>query len=868
MSMDRESMLLLPSVCALLADCDKPLPDDTSLEKLLDRLTELSECGVSLPESCPCLLDFIATVSYNTTCDPSIISFALKLSGLMAATDDGFRALQQERLTLDVYFNIQHWQDAGLWEDPCIRIGWIQGLRRMLLHQKALCFFVLSGSITTLLQLQTDTSLFVASAASQLLAHILITFQAAPSSSNMTYKEDASMKSSIASLHPDFSKDACPQYTDVVRQISDYIKESLVPKDCTQVPRSLQVLKLLALILDRAVPPLREQLLQAVAGSLEDLVEMGYSHLTPALMDVIMAVYSSDIDEGARLLSFMLSVNKPADLIHAAAAFLHRDHHDAVNSTQAVKILLMPIHICTDNSLLGTVPAEDRHHKLISAQLKSKTSFISMVCVCLRNAPQMALMPPNVLPCPPALIVHAVVSLLRCCNGDISSSNGCSDEAFRCIVACGKVQKCALDALASLSSSPGANTAMDEVFQVLILYMGNPDSDPTVLHKSYKALIQWMNLCADLPSISQQLREDVMMTVKKRVCDPRWEVRDSSVEFLAQLANVLSLKSTDKLSEDLLKACSTTPLLKAALQDPESYVRASAISALAGTLAPSWRQGAALHRDEADIVSQLLDILSEDTEGFARRAVVQYFISWFTSCSSPPLSQSSLLSDSVRTVLSRGSVDLDWEVKLNTLELAELLLDTALSGHPGYKKCWVPENGSGHPYAALPDRAYALHTCTNGQDATLDSALSFLVDQGVISALLSGLVDCDRPVGLKASRLLITVRDTVCPLLAGTTDERTAMAPSVSCELPRCDWGKEIRKMLKRTSSEEDEGQRVSVCKVLTSLGLDECLVLLSQSSDHVHNSFLSLLQDILSTRADHRGTDTDGDQGVIVDCY
>nr|XP_057922007.1 BRCA1-associated ATM activator 1 isoform X2 [Doryrhamphus excisus] len=844
MSMDSECMLLLPSVCALLADCDKPLPDDTSLEKLLDRLTGLSESGVSLPESCPCLLDFISTVTNNTTCDPSILSFALKLSGLMAATDDGFRALQ-ERLMLDVSFNIQHWQDAGLWGDPCIRIGWIQGLRRMLLHPKALCFFVLSGSITSLLQLQTDASLFVASAASQLLAHILLTFQpASPSSSNMTDKEDT-------------------QYTDVVWQTLDYIKESLVPKDCTHVPRTLQVLKLLALILDRAVTPLRDQLLKAVAGSLEELVEVGYSQLTPALMDVIMAVYSSDIEEGARLLSFMLNVNKPADLVHAAAAFLHRDHHDPVNATQAVKILLMPIDICTSNSLLSTVPAEDRHRILISAQLKSKTSFISTVCVCLRNAPQIALMPPDVLPCPTTLIVLAVVSLLRRCNGDISSPDGCSDEAFRCIVASGKVQKCALEALASLSSSPGANNTMKEVFQVLMLYMRNPDSDPTVLHKSYKALIQWIHLCTDLPSISQQLREDVMMTVKKRVCDPRWEVRDSSVEFLAQLASVLSLKSADKLSEDLLSACSTTPLLKAALQDPESYVRASAISALAGTLAPSFQQGAPLQQDQVDTMSQLLNILREDTEGFARRAVVQCFISWFSSCSSPSLSPSRLLLDSVRTVLSRGSMDLDWEVKLNTLELAELLLDTTLSGHPGYRKC-----GSGHPYAALPEQSYALHTRTNGQDATLDSALGFLVDQGVISVLLSGLVDCDRPVALKASRLLITIRDTVCPLLAGTTDERTAMALSVFCKLPKCDWGKEIRQMLKRTSSEEDEGQRVSVCKVLMSLGLDDCLVLLSQSSDHVHNSFLSLLQDILSTRAAHRGTDIDGGQEVIVDCY
>nr|XP_061779036.1 BRCA1-associated ATM activator 1-like [Nerophis lumbriciformis] len=822
MAMDKECMLLLPSVCALLADSDKPLPDDTSLEKLLDRLTELSEAveGVSLPESCPCLLDFLSAVTHNTTCDPSILSFALKLGGLMAATEDGFTAVQ-ERSTLDLSFKVQHWQDAGLWEDPCVRIGWIHGFRRMLLHPKALCFFVLSDSTKPLLQLQRDASLFVASAASQLLAHILLTYQ------ETLHEEDGSTES---------------QYTHVIQQTTDYMKASLPPEDRTQIAPSLQVLQLLAMILNRAGPPLRDQLLQAVSGSLEDVVEVGYSQLTPALMDIIMSVYSSDKDGGAphhavsRLLSAMLNANKAADLLHAAAAFLHGGHHDPVNTTLAVKVLLMPLHVCTHNSLLATVSAGDEHHVLMAAQLKSKSAFVSLICVSLRNAPQIALMPPDVLPCPPASIVLAVVSLLRACSGHHSS--GCSDEAFRCLLASGKVQKCALEVLASLSSSPGANNTMKSVFEVLIQYMKNPDWDPTVLHKSYKAFIQWMNICTSFP---QQLREDLMTTVQKRVCDPRWEVRDSSVELLGQLAGVLALKSEDLPS-------TSTPLLRAALQDPESYVRASVIAALARTLAPSWQQGAAPHQGQADLVRRLLDILSEDTEGFARRAVVRYFISWFSS--SP--SSSPLLLDSVRCVLSLGSVDLDWEVKVHTLELAELLLDSVLSGQPGYG-----ENGVGRSY----EPARALHTRTNGPDATLDAALGFLVDQGVISALLRCLVDCDRPVGLKASRLLISIRDTVCPLLADGGDERTAMATCVSCVLPE-----EIRKMLERTPGDQDGDHRVGVCQVLTSLDLDQRSVLLSQSSDHVHNSFLSLLQDIMSARAAH--SHTDAGQEVVVDCY
>lgn len=84
---------------------------------------------------------------------------------------------------------------------------------------------------------------------------------------------------------------------------------------------------------------------------------------------------------------------------------------------------------------------------------------------------------------------------------------------------------------------------------------------------------------------------DLVEVVKKRVCDMRWEVRDSTVEFLGRLQEC-------DVSEALLGGCCTTHLLREALQDTESYVRASAVSALAKTLAHSWQQGAALGQEE------------------------------------------------------------------------------------------------------------------------------------------------------------------------------------------------------------------------------------------------------------------------------
>ncbi|XP_029909512.1 integrator complex assembly factor BRAT1 [Myripristis murdjan] len=911
--MDRECVALLPRVCEVLAESGKSLPDDTSLEKLLDWFTGLAKAGASLLEVCPCLLEFISTVIYNTDADPSVLSFTLKLTGLMAASEDGFKMLKECSILRQAY-DIQHWQDAGLWEDPCIRIGWIQGLRSMLQHPMALHFLVETDFTRHLLQLQTDASLFVASAANQVLAHILVFFQPL-SSDDVEKKEEKEMrtyaciKAPIAMdtdiEHLAVAMETSHEYIAVTTAISDHLKVSLVPKENAQFHQSLQSLKLLALLLAQAKPPLEDTLLRTVLGSLEALVKAEYSQLTLPLMDVLLTACSHcNTDEHVTdqtvscLLSSMLDTSKPSDLIQAAAAVLRRGHRDIIHSAKAVGILLLPLDIITGQTLLSTHSEEQRFS--VEELLKSKTSCISMLCVSLMNTPQITLMPPDFLPCPPVTVVTAVLSLLRICSGHAPSSSIGSSKTCRNIIGNGKVQRCGLEALTALSTSPGGKEKMSEVFTVLIQYLQNPDSDPTVIQKSYQALVKWMGVCTDISSMRDQLTQDLLEVVKKRMCDMHWEVRDSTVEFLGQLGGVCTSTKPDQVvcvSEALL-GCSTVPLLIEALCDSESYVRASTISALAQTLAHSWQQGAAVTQEQTDIVIRLLDILSNDTEGFARRAVVQYFTAWFSSYSSNTLplssSSSSLLMKSVHSVLSQGSADLDWEVKLHTLQLAQLLLDKALPGLQGsrldsdtHTTPPTPSlNNLPHPYAVGSDQAYTLHTHTGAQTHTdpageggcresmemdLADAVHSLVEQGVVSALLSGLVDCDRPVGLKACRLLRTLRDTIC---LQDTPAALATATRVACELPGSGWGREIRKILEKKcdwskcESEEDDSVCVGVYEALRSLGLDEKLAILTQSSDHVHNSPLSLLQDILSTSDTHTQPGTQPGQEVIVDCY
>ncbi|XP_054879087.1 BRCA1-associated ATM activator 1 [Poeciliopsis prolifica] len=860
--MDSQCVSILPRVCGVLLVSGGSLPDDTSLEKLLDWFTTMAQTGASLLEVCPCLVDFVSKVAFNYASGSSILSFTLKLTGLICASEDGFKVLK-ECSVLKLVFNPHHWQEVGFWEDPCLRIGWIQGLKMILQHSEALSFFAQADLIEPLLQLQTDSSLFVASAANQTLAQVLLLCQSLSSvGHNGSKNRDLE--------HNSVSLETTQNYSGIITKISEYLNKSVVLKEISQLPGSQQILRLLVMLLGRVGPPLRDTLLLAVMNSLEELVTTSCSQLTVPLMDVILAATSGLRDDFVpkqrliRLSWVMLNMKKPADVMQAAAAVLRSDQSDPALSAHSARVLLLPLDIVTGVTLLDENSTEEELRILITEQLKRK-SCISIICVCLSNIPQITLMASDHLPCPQRLIVTAVLLLLRlCCVESSSSSTGCV-EVVRFITGNSKVQKCALEALLVLSKSPGVKMVLVDVFKVLTEYLNSPSSDPSVLQKSYQAVIKWVGVCPDLSCITDKLREGFIQAVRKRACDTRWEARDSTVEFLGHLVGAPSCRSFTEQETDpsdvLLGGRSfTVPLLKEALQDPESYVRASSISALAQTLTPSWQKGTALTQEEEDIVTRLQEVLFQDSEGFARRAAVKYFIAWLSACSSP--SSCWLLMQSVPTVLSQGVVDLDWEVKLHTLELAELLLDRVfLNPSPS---C---------PYAMTSDQAHRFPIA--GQQSDLLSSLKDLVDRGVVLALLCGVVDCDRPVALKACQLLLKLRDVVCPVMGNTVFCQLA-GPSVMQQVRKIQaMGKDTCVVSEAYREADKEGicasvdpECVSVCEVLKLLDLDEKLSILTQSSDHIYNSPLSLLQDILTAAAASSHPGRDSRLELVMDCY
>ncbi|XP_029599376.1 BRCA1-associated ATM activator 1 [Salmo trutta] len=951
--MDSECLVLLPRVCAVLADPTQSLPDDTSLEKLLDWFTGLTkeDHGLTLLESCPCLVDYISTVCLDKTTHPSMLSFSLKLSGLLAASQHGFNLLQ-DRSILGMAYDSERWQVAGLWEDPSVRIGWIHGLSNMMRHTQAFHFLDQAGLTKPLLQLQTDPSLFVASAAIHLLARLL-TFHQPATTSHTTQGNGLTVPPNKEEVELDVTMETSPgSGCSITMEILKHLESSLESDSHTQV---LQGLRLLALTLPKLEAPLRGWVIRRVLRPLEGLVLEGRRAVTQPLMDVLLATYRSGPCDSrlVSLMASMLNSQNPSDAALCAAATLHPETCPPGLRQKVVAVLLGPLQMVTGVTLLDwhndrhtdgqtdhrhtdgqtdhrhtdednrqtdgqtdhrhTDQQTDHRHtdedhrqtdqdrqtegrsslSLLRDHLNHKPSCISLLCVSVSSAPYITDMESS------AAVILAVVSLLRICNGHSPSPEskaaiGCS-KASTNLIGCSKVQRCGLDSLASLSTCPGAVERVVEVFHVLVQNLQNPDSDPTVLQKNYQAMLRWLSVSAESSSLADLVNEDLLPVLKKRVCDVRWEVRDSTLEFLGQLCEALS--------------CTVTPILLEALCDQESYVRASAISALARTLPLSDQQGEPGNQTQEQTLGQLLHILSQDSEGFPRRAVVQFFINWLKT---HPSSSSS----SLRSVISLGSTDLDWEVKVHTLELVELLMEEILPGHQESElgSAPPPYGGSGgtnllthtdltHPYAVTPSQPSPLltHTTTDTHTPPTHTSvvcgLSRLVELGVVTALLNGLFDCDRPVALKACSLLLRLRDVVCvPRSLGkgamTTDDATATVAKVTFDLRGQVWEREVTRKLqeKRGSGWVKESREVgcdrlnrnrvsdrtdgagseacdrltgkSVCEVLWSLGLEERQSVLSLSSDHVQNSPLSLLEDILNP------THTSHTEEVIVDCY
>nr|XP_037851096.1 BRCA1-associated ATM activator 1 isoform X2 [Chlorocebus sabaeus]XP_037851097.1 BRCA1-associated ATM activator 1 isoform X2 [Chlorocebus sabaeus] len=829
--MDPECSRLLPALCAVLVDPRQPVADDTCLEKLLDWFKTVTEGESSLVllQGHPCLVELLSHVLKVQDLSPGVLSFSLRLAGTFAAQENCFQYLQGE--LLPGLFGEAGPLGRAAWAVPTVRSGWIQGLRSLAQHPSALCFLADHGAVDTIFSLQGDSSLFVASAASQLLVHVLALFMRGG-----------------AEGHPCLRGDDWPA---CAQKITDHVEESLCS---TATPKVTQALNVLTTTFGRCQSPWTEALWVRLSPRVACLLERDPIPAAHSLVDLLLCVARSGPRDAAgepgspvfsssdgglwETLAQALSCLGPTHVGPLALGILKLEHCPQALRTQAFQVLLQPLACVLKATVQAPGPpglldgtADDA--TTVDALLVSKSSCAGLLCRTLAHLEELQPLPQRPSPWPQASLLGAAVTVLRLCDGSAAPASSVGGRLCGTLAGCVRVQRAALDFLGTLSEGTSPQELVTQALAVLLECLESPGSSPTVLKKAFQATLRWLLSspktpgCSDLGPLIPQFLRELFPVLQKRLCHPCWEVRDSGLEFLTQLSRHWGGQADFRCA---LLASEVPELARQLLQDPESYVRASAVTATGqlssrGLHAPTSPEHAEARQS---LFPELLHILSVDSEGFPRRAVMQVFTEWLRDGHADVAQDTEQF---VATVLRAASRDLDWEVRAQGLELALVFLGQTLG--PPRTHC---------PYAvALPEVAPA---------RPLTEALMAFCHVGLFDFAFCALFDCDRPVAQKSCDLLLFLRDKIASYSSLREAGGGPNTASVEAALPRC-WAGEHAQP---PGDQEPE----AVLAMLRSLDLEGLRSTLSESSDHVEKSPQSLLQDMLATGGFLQGDEAD----------
>lgn len=528
----------------------------------------------------------------------------------------------------------------------------------------------------------------------------------------------------------------------------------------------------------------------------------------------------------------MLSCLSPAQAGPLALGTLKLQHCPQALRSQAFRVLLQPL-VCI---LRATAQAPgppgllceitDGSCMTVAMLLSSKSACVGLLCQTLAHLEELLPLPQRPLPWPHMLLVEAAVNILRLCDGSAAPSSSEGGHLCGALAGCVRVQRAALDFLGTLSQETSSWELMLQVFAVLLETLESPASSPTVLKKAFQATLRWLLDSPTPPGSSDHgphaslfLRE-LFPVLQKRLCSPCWEVRDSALEFLTHLSSRWGGKADFR---EVLLASEVPKLAWQLLQDPESYVRASAVTAM-GQLSSQGLQVAPDSPGHLEVpqglVEELLHILSVDSEGFPRRAVARVFTEWLRDSHADVARDTQWFMATVLQVVSR---DLDWEVRAQGLELVQVFLAQIL-GQPT-THC---------PYAA------ALPKVTS--PSPLSEVLQTLCRLQIFDFAFRALFDCDRPVAQKACDLLLFLRDKTAPCSGLQEPGDSSDVASVEATLQSWRAGEQGQPL--------GDLEPAVVLATLRAMDLEGLRGRLAESSDHVEKSPQSLLQDMLATVA------------------
>ncbi|XP_071617586.1 BRCA1-associated ATM activator 1 isoform X2 [Heliangelus exortis] len=818
LAMSRECCRLLPRVFATLLDPRLSGSDDTCLEKLLDcfQFPAMNDLSLKLLQDNPCLTEFLTSVLALPEPSPRILSFTLRLAGILAGSENQFQLLLEK--LLDRLFGQEGLPNSTAWGDATVRSGWVKGVHHMVCHQPALHFLCSTGGIDVIFTLQEDPSLFVASAAHQLLVNMLI------------------FSIETATPSPFSTKDL--DWPECAQMIIKHIEDSLQSSSASRIKQSL---KLLTALFERHNTGWPEVLWLGMAKQIESLLMEETPEAQPMLVDLLSNMARSPVFYDAEgnfqgLVSSVLEHLTPVQAGPLAVAVLK-----CCRSPQDVKIKALTVVLQPMDCILraasqpleytGLLDESVSDPTTVESLLSSKSSCVSLLCQTLSHLENLLFQIHLEMYLPYTSLLHSVMTILQFCNGFLTPASPLGSTISRILINSSRVQRSALDVLGKLSEIKACETLTGSVFDVLLAYLESPNTISTVLTKTFQATSMWL-LCLQNQSCSnsqqtEKVLKAVFLVLQKRLCSPWWEVRDSSLEFLAHLTE--HLRDKEEFRKSLLSS-EVPKLTENLLEDPESYVRASAVTAVGHLDICNYFVAGNQHNKE-NTVAKLEEILSTDPEGFPRRAVISTFTEWLRRGYIGPLEDAEKF---VSRVIQTVEHDLDWEVRLGGLKLVKTFFEFF------FKK----------PQADISEPS-TIHQ---------DECVQAFCRAKLFSFLFRSLCDCDKPVGQSACHLLLGFRSWLYPFHTLEASQRTGDAPA----RPSIAW---LQSTLKQGSLAQnfptdgvDFQDPKTMVLALDTINFEELNSELSNSSDYVVKSPLSLIQDILAAV----GTIEENE----VDCY
>ncbi|XP_068886528.1 BRCA1-associated ATM activator 1 [Aphelocoma coerulescens] len=695
-----------------------------------------------------------------------------------------------------------------------------------------------TGGMDVIFALQGDPSLFVASAASQLVVHIL------------TFSLESETLKALGAKDCDWP--VCAQ------MIVKHIEESLQSSSASHIEQSLKLLNsLFSSYFGSCHAAWTEVLWLDIAKQIKSFLLEETVQAQPVLANLLLNVARSSVFCGAEgsfwaLITSALEHLTPVQAGPLAVGLLKLCKCPQDVRIQALTVLLQPMDCILRAAsqpleYAGLLDESVSDPVTVESLLSSKTSCAGLLCQTLAHLEKLLSLKHLRVDLPCASLLRSLMTILQFCNGFLSPASPLGRTISQNLINCFRVQKSALDVLAALSEKKDCDTLIGSLFDVLLAYLHSPNTSPTVLKKTFQATSKWLVHLQELSCSNSQwqqtekILEDVFLVLQKHLCSPCWEVRDSSLEFLT--AMVKCLRDQKEFRQCLLSP-EVLRLTENLLEDPESYVRASAVTAV-GLLAfitcfaPESPATGNLYNRE-NTVAKLQEILSTDSEGFPRRAVISIFTTWLREGCTGQLEDTEQF---VSRVIQTVEHDLDWEVRLGGLELVEVFCSQTI--------CQLSQC----PYAPVSSAV----TSSTPQN----ELLQVFCRAKLFGFLFRSLCDCDKPVGQRACDVLIGLRGHFYPMSTLENPQEIEDSPAGR----GIAW---LQRTLRQGSLAQnfptDGGDGVDFQdpeSMMLALGAIDLLELhdeLNKSSDHVEERPQSLLQDILATV----GTIEDNE----VDCY